>query len=81
MEFRPMKVLLIAAVAAVIGAGSAFAQGLPPGQSAPVYGTHAFPNQPYQDKTVFSQLFERFNTHHDNTVRRADISARTGQGS
>ncbi|HYZ24670.1 MAG TPA: hypothetical protein VE690_21175 [Rhodopila sp.] len=75
-----MRVLLIAAVAAVIGAGSAFAQGLPPGTTQE-YGTHAFPNQPYQDKTVFSQLLERFQTNHNAPVRSAETSAKTQQGS
>jgi hypothetical protein len=44
-----MKYLLLAAVAVLsLGMGAAFAQGLPAGVGNPVYGSHAFHNQPYQ---------------------------------
>jgi hypothetical protein len=50
-----MKELLIAVVATLSLVGPAFAQGLPPGTTAPVYGSHAFPNAPYEP--AFSKLF------------------------
>jgi hypothetical protein len=36
------KTFLAALTVVTFGAGSAFAQGVPPGYSAPVYGSHAF---------------------------------------
>jgi hypothetical protein len=60
---------LLIAVAVTLGlAAPAFAQGLPPGVNSPAYGTHAFPNTPYENGTVFSKLFGH------KTVRDADAA-------
>jgi hypothetical protein len=39
------KLVLAALTVASLGAGSAFAQGVPPGYVAPVYGSQAFSGQ------------------------------------
>jgi hypothetical protein len=50
-----MKTLSVwAAIVMVGGIGPALAQGLPPG-SAPVYGSHAFPQTQVQPGSVLSQ--------------------------
>ena len=51
------KIILVASAVLSPGAGTAFAQGLPAGSVPPVYGSHAFPNQPYQTGTIFSEIF------------------------
>lgn len=52
-----MKKMIIAAFAvATLGMGTALAQGLPAGTAPPVYGSQAFPNQPYHSGTVFSWI-------------------------
>jgi hypothetical protein len=43
-----MKKLLIGLAATLGFVGPVFAQGVPPGTSAPAYGSHAFPNTPYE---------------------------------
>jgi hypothetical protein len=48
-----MNRLLIAVVAALSLVGPAFARGVPPGTSAPAYGSHAFPNY----EPAFFKLF------------------------
>ena len=50
-----MKKLLIAALATVTLAGSAFAQGAPRGAHNPVYGSGAFRDTQYEP--AFSKLF------------------------
>jgi hypothetical protein len=53
-----MKKLILAASAVLsLGAGTAFAQGAPGGSVPPVYGSHAFPNQPYQTGMILSGIF------------------------
>ena len=53
-----MKTLILAAAAVLsLGTGAAFAQGLPQGSEPPVYGSHAFPNQPYHNTWIFSRIF------------------------
>ena len=53
-----MKKMIIAGFAvATLGMGDALAQGLPAGTAPPVYGSQAFPNQPYHSGTVFSGIF------------------------
>ncbi len=62
-----MKAIILAAAAALtLGTGAAFAQGLPPSVSAPVYGSKAFADQPYHNGTVFSELFS-----HKRPIRTA----------
>jgi hypothetical protein len=51
------KIILVASAFLSPGMGTAFAQGLPAGSVPPVYGSHAFPKQPYQTGTIFSELF------------------------
>jgi hypothetical protein len=50
-----MNRLLIAVVAALSLVGPAFARGVPPGTSAPAYGSHAFPDTPFEP--AFFKLF------------------------
>jgi hypothetical protein len=38
------------------GHGHGGGGGLPPGLDRPVYGSHAFPNRPYQEQSVFATL-------------------------
>ena len=77
-----MKKLMIAVVATVSLAGSAFAQGLPPGSSQPEYGTHAFPNAQYENQTVFSKLFGGHkNSAHEKTVNDSSTATPTNNGS
>ncbi len=60
-----MKNLMIAAFAVVsLGMGSAFAAGVP-GATDSQYGTHAFPNQPYHNGTVFSEIYHDVFGHHN----------------
>jgi hypothetical protein len=55
-----MKTMILAAFAVFgLGMGTAFAQGgLPAGTVPPVYGSQAFPDQPYHTGTVFQEIFE-----------------------
>jgi hypothetical protein len=54
----PMKKMILAAFAVFgLGMASAFAQGLPAGTVPPVYGSQAFPDQPYHTGTVFQEIF------------------------
>jgi hypothetical protein len=69
-----MKLFWAAAIfVSVVEAG--FAQGLPPGTAPPAYGTHAFPNAPYINGTVISELLRSIG--HGNRVdqRLAEQSA------
>jgi hypothetical protein len=53
-----MKTIALAALTVLtLGAGAAFAQGVPPGTQPEVYGSDAFPKQPYHNGTIFSELF------------------------
>jgi hypothetical protein len=63
-----MKAMILAATAAVsLGiAATASAQGLPYGTVPPVYGAHAFPNEPYHTGTVFSELYHNVFGHSNN---------------
>ena len=52
-----MKTMILAAATVLsLGTSAVFAQGLPPGATPPVYGTQAFYEQPYHNKTVFSEI-------------------------
>jgi hypothetical protein len=51
------KMLLVALFALFGGMACAFAQGLPAGSVPPVYGSQAFPDQPYHTGTVFQEIF------------------------
>jgi hypothetical protein len=51
------KIIVVASAVLSLGMGSAFAQGLPAGSVPPVYGSHAFPNQPYRTATIYSEIF------------------------
>jgi hypothetical protein len=54
----PMKKMILAASAVLgLGIGAAFAQGLPAGTEPPVYGSQAFPDQPYHTGTIFQKSF------------------------
>jgi hypothetical protein len=59
-----MRKLLVAVVATLGLVGPVFAQGVPPGTSAPVYGSRAFPNAPYEP--AFSKLFGHKTIASDN---------------
>jgi hypothetical protein len=61
-----MKKLLVALVATLSLVGPAFAQGVPPGTSTPVYGSRAFPNAPYEP--AFSKLFGHKTIASDNNA-------------
>jgi hypothetical protein len=54
-----MKKMILAAFAVLgLGMGTAFAEGgLPAGTVPPVYGSQAFPDQPYHTGTVFQEIF------------------------
>jgi hypothetical protein len=52
-----MKRLLIAVAATLSLATPVFAQGVPAGVTPQAYGSHAFPNKPYEEGTIFSKLF------------------------
>jgi hypothetical protein len=63
-----MKTMILAAVTVLsLGTSAAFAQGLPPGATPPVYGARAFSDQPYHNKTVFSEIFSQ--------VRNSQVAA------
>ena len=71
-----MKNLILAAVAVVsLGMGSAFAAGVP-GSTDSQYGTRAFPNQPYHNGTVFSEIFHNVFGHsnYDNAAVAANAT-------
>ena len=51
------KIIHVAFAVLSLGTGTAFAQGLPAGSVPPAYGSHAFPNHPYQSGTIFSEIF------------------------
>ena len=51
------KIILAASAVLSLGAGTAFAQGVSAGSVPPVYGSHAFSNQPYRTGTIFSEIF------------------------
>ena len=53
-----MKKMILAAFAVLgLGMGAAFAQGVPAGTVPPVYGSQAFPDQPYHTGTMFQEFF------------------------
>jgi hypothetical protein len=53
-----MKKMILAAFAVLgLGMGAAFAQGVPAGTVPPVYGSQAFPDQPYHIRTVWQEIF------------------------
>ena len=52
-----MRTTILATLAVLsLGVGTAFAQGKPPGED-PGTAPQAFPNEPYHNGTVFSELF------------------------
>ena len=51
------KIILVALGVLSLGMSTAFAQGLPAGAVAPIYGSHAFPDRPRQTGTIFSEIF------------------------
>ena len=74
-----MKSVIFAAMAGLslgLGAGVANAQGLPPNVGPPVYGSHAFANQPYQTGTVFSEILGHAEAA-DKPAERDATSAKT----
>lgn len=73
-----MKTVFAAAVLAALTAGSAMAQGLPPGSAPPNYGSRAFPNQEYQDKSVFNHIADFFANKPDASARTAGSHAEAG---
>jgi hypothetical protein len=62
------KMIIAVSAAATLGMGTALAQGLPAGTAPPVYGSQAFPHQPYHDGTVFSKILDHLRG--DQTVER-----------
>jgi hypothetical protein len=72
-----MKSVIFAAMAGLgLGVGVANAQGLPPSVVPPVYGSHAFANQPYKSGTVFSEIFGHAEAV-DKPAERDATSAKT----
>jgi hypothetical protein len=75
------KIILVASATLSLGMGTAFAQGLPAGSVPPAYGSHAFPNQPYQTRTVFSEIFGHSKSSQaaaERTVERNVTPAKRG---
>ena len=76
-----MKMLLVATIAAVLGTGSAFAQGLPPALAQQGYDNHAQPSVQPQSKSIFSELFGRFHSDHEANARGTDQVSKVEKGS
>jgi hypothetical protein len=76
----PMKKMILAAFAVLgLGLGTAYAQGLPAGTVPPVYGSQAFPDQPYHTGTVFQEIFghsKRDQAPVDGTAERSATPAK-----
>lgn len=77
----PMKKMVLAAFAILgFGMGTAFAQGLPAGTVPPVYGSQAFPDQPYHTGTVFQEIFGHAKGGQPPTDGTAEQSAAPAKG-
>ena len=76
-----MRKLLVSAAIALSFAVPAFAQGLPPEMYLPQYGTHAFPHEPYHNRTVFSELFGHGKNGNQGEVHTAEQTATHAKGS
>jgi hypothetical protein len=71
-----MKKMILAAAAVLgLGMGAGFAQGLPAGTQPPVYGSQAFPNQPYHTGTFFQEIFGH--SESDNPAQDGTAAADT----
>ncbi len=71
-----MKSMIVAALAVLsLGVGTAFAQGLPAGSTPPVYGAYAFPNEPYHNGTVFSEIYHGVFGHDKSDTAVANKTA------
>jgi hypothetical protein len=79
-----MKTMILAAVAAIsLGAGAAYAQGVPAGFHEPRYGAQAFTDHPKEAKTQFlgpntvlGKMFHYSDSNHQ--VAAAATSAKGG---
>ncbi len=68
-----MNKMILAAVAVMsLGMGTAFAEGGFGGAEPTQYGSQAFPNQAYHDKTVFSEIFGHRNHTRVDAPRTAE---------
>jgi hypothetical protein len=75
------KIILVAFAVLSLGMGTASAQGLPAGSQPPVYGSHAFPNQPYQTGTIFSEIFGRSKSSKAAADRAVERNVNQAKGS
>ena len=75
-----MKMLLVAAVAAVLGTSAALAQGLPPALAQQDYDAHVLPHAQYQNKTIFSELFGPSRPAHEATARSTEQVSKADKG-
>ena len=82
-----MKTMILAAAAALsLGAGAAYAQGVPAGGDfhAPVYGSQAFSDHPEENHTVFlgkGTVFGRIFGHSENSQVAASKTGAAVKGS
>jgi hypothetical protein len=73
------KITLVASAVLCLGMDTALAQGMPAGSVPPVYGSHAFPNQPSKPGTIFREIFGHSKSRQaaaDRTVQRNVAPAR-----
>jgi hypothetical protein len=71
------KIILAAAATLSLGAGTAFAQGRPDEPMQPIYGSKAFSNQQYHEKSVFSEIFGK-QKNRQTTAEQASDSRKGG---
>jgi hypothetical protein len=70
-----MKTIVLTTLAVLsLASGTAFAQGKPPGTD-PGTAPQAFPNAPYHNGTVFSELYRGVFGHSTSDVGAADRTA------
>ena len=76
-----MKKMILAVFAVLgLGMGTAFAQGLPAGTVPPVYGSQAFPDQPYHTGTIFQEIFGHSKGDQAPADRTAEPGATPAKG-
>ena len=74
------KMILVAFAVLGLGMGTAFAQGLPAGTVPPVYGSQAFPDQPYHTGTIFQEIFGHAKRDRGPVDRTDERSATPAKG-
>jgi hypothetical protein len=81
------KMFLVVLFGSCVGAGAAFAGGsgssgggLPAGTVPPVYGSQAFPNQPYHTGTMFQEILDYLKYGHAQPARMSERDAPPNKG-